>query len=114
MLALSSKPWLRRLFRLGGGAVAVGLLAACGVGDSADLDGDEESAGLALESGEPLDPEVDDEVTRAPWEPIGFGVSYKSFGQRASRPNVMLVYGGYTAADEWVQRWANELLRVKG
>jgi hypothetical protein len=111
MLALAPKAKLGRIVRLALGTVALGVLAACGAGPLEDDDpelGESESA-LA-----PLDPEVDDEVTRTPWQPIGFGVTYKPFGEQPARPNVLLVYGGYTAQDEWVQRWANELLRVKG
>lgn len=59
----------------------------------------------------PLVEEVDDAVTNQPWMNIGAGVAYKRLGTGA---NVVIIYGGYTAQLEWVERWCNELYRVKG
>jgi hypothetical protein len=101
----------RSWIRLALGAMLLGFLAACGSSDgedvganSADIVGDDDDD-------TPLAPEVDDAVSRLPWQPIGTGVSYKAF---AGGANVVIVYGGYTALDEWVQRWADELYRAKG
>jgi hypothetical protein len=89
-------------------ALAAGLLAvlaACGAGDDDMPISDDESALT------PLDPGPDDDVSRTPWENVSLGVSYKHFDGGA---NVLLVYGGYSAQDEYVQRWTDELYRVKG
>lgn len=59
----------------------------------------------------PLVDEPDDVITNTPWETLGVGVSHKAL---AGGSNALLVYGGYTAADAWVQRWANALVREKG
>jgi hypothetical protein len=59
----------------------------------------------------PLEPGPDDEVARTPWQNVSFGVSYKYF---PGGSNVLLIYGGYSAQDEYVQRWTDELYRVKG
>jgi hypothetical protein len=85
----------------------LGILAACSGGD-ADL-ADDESALT------PLEPEPDDAITRAEWQTLGLGVSYKSIDTGGgAQGNALLVYGGYLAADEYVQRWADELARVQG
>lgn len=66
---------------------------------------------LAPDDGLPLAAEPDDEVSRAPWTQLGVGVAYKKVGDG---PNVILLYGGYSALDEWSQRWTSELFRAKG
>lgn len=85
----------------------VSTLAACAGTDEADLDRDVAS----VVDDEPLAPEVDDAVSRVPWQVLGTGVAYK---QVSEGNNVLLVYGGYTALDEWTQRWTSELYRAKG
>jgi hypothetical protein len=89
-------------------ASLLAALTACGTdGDVDEQLGESESALT------PLDPEIDDAVTRNPWSNLGVGVSYKGFAG-VTGTNALLVYGGYTAQDEYVQRWANQLVRVKG
>lgn len=91
------------------------LVAAC----AAPTDDDAETASAAFEIPEPepeeaeapLAPEVDDAVANQPWTGVGAGVAYKRMGTSA---NVVIIYGGYTAQLEWVERWCNELYRVKG
>src|SRR4051812_45302173 len=58
-----------------------------------------------------LPAEPDDAVTRLPWQELGLGVHYKSFG---TGHNVVILYGGYTAQDDWVERWSDQLYRAKG
>ncbi len=96
---------------------AAAILAACGTDSSSvDLDASEDALAGAVDAS-PLPPEVDDAVTRTPWTTLGVGVGYKGFDADvpASRAtNALIVYGGYTALDEYVRRWANQLYRVKG
>lgn len=63
------------------------------------------------EADTPLVEEADDAVASAPWTSVGAGVAYKHIGAGS---NVVIIYGGYTAQLEWVERWCNELYRVKG
>ena len=97
-----------RIFRALG-LVFLGALAACAGGAP---DEDEAASGAAISGDEPLAPEVDDEISRAPWEAVGTGVTYKAFAGGGA--NVVIVYGGYLAAADWVQRWADEIDRVSG
>ncbi|MBX3223391.1 MAG: hypothetical protein KF795_22960 [Labilithrix sp.] len=93
---------------------ALALLAACGVGDDDDDDtlaDDLEQVGVDEAALTPLPAEKNDAVTRNAWATLGLGVSHKSF---SSGKNVLIVYGGYTAQDVYVQRWANELYRKRG
>lgn len=89
------------------------MLAAC----AASTDGDDDLPDMLEELGvgesalTPIVAERDDAVTRNSWHTLGVGVSHKSF---ANGSNVLLVYGGYTAQDVYVQRWANELYRQRG
>lgn len=78
-------------------------LAGCATTDGGNVGEDE---GAATD----LPPEKVDAVSQVPWEPVGAGVSYKAFG---GGRNALLVYGGYTAQDVYVQRWTNELLRER-
>lgn len=100
---------LRRSLRAALAASILAILAACSGSDDG-TDGTEEGE-AAISAGGPLDPEKDDAVTRASWQTIGAGVSYKAL---AGGSNVLLVYGGYSAQDVFVQRWTNELFRKKG
>jgi hypothetical protein len=96
------------------------LLAACA--QSTDDDG-ASTADLTAEDRESLLPpppeaavgdlpaEPDDAVSRLPWQELGLGVHYKSFG---SGHNVVIIYGGYTAEDDWVERWSDQIYRTKG
>lgn len=87
-------------------ALAV-LLSACASTDEDPFDIPEPEA----DSESALLGEDDDEVARQPWTSVGAGVAYKRVGDG---PNVVAIYGGYTAQLEWVERWCNELYRVKG
>ncbi|MBX3202024.1 MAG: hypothetical protein KF894_28065 [Labilithrix sp.] len=90
----------------------VALLAACAAGeDEDDLPDQLEETAVGESALTPLPAEKNDAVTRNAWETLGVGVSHKSF---ATGKNVLLVYGGYTAQDVYVQRWANELYRARG
>jgi pimeloyl-ACP methyl ester carboxylesterase len=95
----------------------LGALAACSSDDGRESLSEEASAFVIPEPPEPIEPllpEVDDLVSRTPWQPVGFGVSYKSFdGSPLASSNVVILYGGYTAEEDYVQRWANEMVRVK-
>lgn len=89
------------------------MLAACAVSTDGDDDLPEalEELGADEDALTAIVPERDDAVTRNAWRTLGVGVSHKSF---ANGSNVLLVYGGYTAQDLYVQRWANELYRARG
>jgi hypothetical protein len=108
----SPLPIAPRRFRsriaLGAVAIFAFALAAC----SSDSGGDSIEDGLdqAGSNLTQLTPETDDDLAHTPWETIGAGVSYKQFGDGA---DVLIVYGGYTAKDEFVQRWTDELVRQK-
>jgi hypothetical protein len=101
--------WLVRWVLL----LLLAMLSACSAGGGAE-DGTS-SDDLALS---PLPPETNDPIAQTPWETLGAGVSYKSLAALAAdagqQANVLVVYGGYTAQDVYVQRWADELVRVKG
>jgi hypothetical protein len=45
-----------------------------------------------------------------PWEVLGLGVSYKALPDRTGE-GAMVLYGGWKAQDDWVQRWLDELYR---
>jgi hypothetical protein len=87
----------------------LGVLAGCS--ENATDEEDAASEGALKSSGEDLAPEVDDAISRIAWQPLGTGVSYKPVDP--SLANVLIIYGGYTAQDKWVQRWCDEMIRVK-
>lgn len=60
---------------------------------------------------EDVGPAGNDDIGQASYATLGLGVGYKDIGQGT---NALLVYGGYSARDVYVQRWADELARVKG
>jgi hypothetical protein len=96
---------------------SLGALASCAAPSEDEAAGGAAIVGdadmpIAPDDGEPLAPEVDDSVARVPWQGVGTGVSYKAFDGGGS--NVVIVYGGYLADADWVQRWADELDRVEG
>ena len=86
----------------------VSVLAACSAdsGDSIEDGLDQSGADLTK-----LGPETDDDLARTPWETVGAGVSYKQYGDGG---DVLIVYGGYTAQDVFVQRWTDEIVRRMG
>lgn len=83
------------------------LLAACSSTSPEEDDGAVSSDELDVVA------EVDDEISRASWETLGLGVHAKTLGH-APGANVLIVYGGYTAQDLYVERWADEIVRAKG
>jgi len=95
------------------GSVAFAL-AACSASDGNDED--EEDVGEDQAALTPLVPEKVDAISQTPWSTLGLGVSYKSLASNSAvgAKNALLVYGGYSAADVYVQRWADELFREKG
>lgn len=93
----------------------LGLLATgCGGADAAD-DGtgtgdDGVEQGAAAEALTDVGAETDDELAQLPWDTLGTGVHVKTI---AGGSNVLVVYGGYSAQDLYVERWADELVRAK-
>lgn len=92
-------------------AVILSSLVGCGGAEEADGSDDIESAGAesALTG---VGPEVSDAISQASWERLGFGVQHKTIPGGGT--NVLAVYGGYSAEELYVQRWADELVRAKG
>lgn len=84
------------------------LLWGCSAETAEDEDGLGEDQG-ALED---VGPRGNDDIGQADYETLGLGVGYKDVGQGGN--NALIVYGGYSAKDVYVQRWADELARVKG
>lgn len=58
-----------------------------------------------------LPPEPNDAVSQLPWVNLGTGVNYKHFD---GGTNVVAIYGGYTAQDDWVERWSDQIYRQRG
>lgn len=51
-----------------------------------------------------------DDAVLAGWETIGYGVTYKQIGDGA---DVLIVYGGYLAKDNYSEGWAQALMDAK-
>jgi hypothetical protein len=90
------------------GVLLLGVVAACSQDAS---DEDQGAAEGALTGGGEMAPEVDDAIARVPWQPVGNGVSYKPVDPAQS--NVLIIFGGYSGQEKWVQRWCDETIRVK-
>jgi hypothetical protein len=88
-------------------ALSALTLAACSADSGDSIEDGLDQSGSDLSK---LGPETDDDLARTPWETIGAGVSYKQFGDGG---DVLIVYGGYTAQDVFVQRWTDEIVRQK-
>jgi hypothetical protein len=76
-------------------ALIVFGVAGCAVGDGSD---EGTAAGEAALAGDG-------------WQVLGTGVAYRP---ASGGSNVVIIYGGYTAQQDWVERWADELDRLKG
>ncbi len=94
-----------------GSLAVLSSLVACGGAEEGDASDDIESGGAesALTG---VGPEVNDAITQAGWERLGFGVKHKAIPNGGS--NVLAVYGGYSAEELYVDRWADELVRARG
>lgn len=99
------------------GALALFVLALTAAGSvGCDPGTDPEATDAELQ--EKLPVEHDDALAREPWQTLGTGVSYKAVPTEASSgvapsSRVLVVFGGYTAQDEYVKRWADELVRAQ-
>lgn len=82
-------------------------------GCATDVDDPEENIDESEAALTPLTPEKVDAISQTPWTTLGYGVSYKAIDSATNEDNALLVYGGYTAQDVYVQRWADELVRTK-
>lgn len=69
-----------------------------GCGGSTEVESEEDDAALAGTEGD--------------WEILGTGVAHRAI--EGGGKNVLAVYGGYTARDEYVRGWAEALLDAKG
>jgi hypothetical protein len=83
--------------------------AACGGQAAGEADDEESGASEALSD---VGAETDDALARAPWDALGTGVHAKTI--EGGGANVLIVYGGYTAQDLYVERWADEHVRARG
>jgi hypothetical protein len=92
------------------GVLLLGAVTACAGGTAMD-DEDDATSGADLSHANDVTPEVDDAISRLPWQNVGFGVHYKAVSP--TNTNVLIIYGGYTAQDAWVERWCDEMIRQK-
>jgi hypothetical protein len=100
--------------------VAFLLVAACAAPSDDDAQSTDDLSAADRQSLLPPAPEAavgdlpaepDDDVTRLPWQELGLGVHYKAFG---TGHNIVIIYGGYTAQDDWVERWSDQIYRARG
>ena len=99
----------RRSLTLAGTLFLAARMAPAEEDEGGDVERDGERSlrdpGARAARGRHVVEEADDAVANAPWTSVGAGVAYKRIGAGS---NVVIIYGGYTAQLEWVERWCNE------
>lgn len=87
------------------------LVTGCGAGENDGTTGDDGvEEGASAEALTDVGAETNDELAQTPWDTTGYGVHTKTV---SGGSNVLIVYGGYSAQDLYVERWADELVRAK-